>query len=198
MRTELASAHEASTSSAKVFYPLHTVRCTGPAVFKNQLSRDVGCLLDVDDATVAWSCLPGKIEHVLGSFAPDFLVERDTGTTVVVVGPTEDRPSWLKDAVLSTGKRLEAYTRDDLPAIRLRNAKDLLRYARYDVPLDDRVRLLAALDENGTLTVAECMPAFRTIPPIAGLASLVLARFVAIDLDDAPIGPETIVRRIRL
>ncbi len=196
MRTEHASSQLVPTSSAKIFHPLNTVRCVGPAVFKSQLSRDVGCLLDVDDAVVSWSCLPLKLAHGSESCCPDFLVEREDGTAVVVVGPLA-LPEWLRAAIGSSGRRLEMYARNDLPVIRLRNAKDILRYARYDVPLDDRVRLLAALDENGSLTVAESMTVFRSIPPIAGLASLVLSRFVSIDLDSAPIGPETTVRRIR-
>ena len=61
--------------------------------------------------------------------------------------------------------------------------------------MGDRVRLLAALDENGSMTVSECMPAFLETPPIAGLSSLILHRFVEIELDEARISPETQVRR---
>ncbi|AWM24856.1 hypothetical protein AOX55_00001596 [Sinorhizobium fredii CCBAU 25509] len=59
------------------------------------------------------------------------------------------------------------------------------------------MRLLAALDEHGTLTLAECLSAFRETRPIAGLASMVLNRFIDIDLDEALIGPESTVRRRR-
>lgn len=61
--------------------------------------------------------------------------------------------------------------------------------------LGDRVRLLAGLHENGSLTVAECFGAFHETPPMAGLASLILHRVVYVDLDCGPIGPETSVRR---
>ncbi|PZM14840.1 hypothetical protein [Rhizobium tubonense] len=37
----------------------------------------------------------------------------------------------------------------------LGNAKDLLRYGFYRCPLGVKIRLLAALDEMGSLTVAE-------------------------------------------
>ncbi|WP_430253169.1 hypothetical protein [Neorhizobium sp. DAR64872/K0K18] len=130
-------------------------------------------------------------------YRPDFVVERDEGILVIDVSDGQDRPVWLDEVVRSQGFQFESIGKADVPAIRLRNAKDLLRYARYDVTLDDRVRLLAALDENGTLTVAECLPAFKTVPPIAGLASLILSRFIAVDIDDALIGPETTVRRHR-
>jgi hypothetical protein len=79
----------------------------------------------------------------------------------------------------------------------LKNAKDLLRYARHEAALADRIRLLAALDECSSLTVSEALMVFRETKPVAGLASLVLQRFVTMDLDDRLIGPETIVRRNR-
>jgi hypothetical protein len=47
------------------------------------------------------------------------------------------------------------------------------------------------------LTVAECLNAFRETVPTPGLASLILHRFVDVDLDEARIGPETVVRRFR-
>jgi hypothetical protein len=59
------------------------------------------------------------------------------------------------------------------------------------------VRLLAALDEVGSMTVAECLPAFKETLPIAGFASLVLHHFIEIEPDEARIGPETTVRRRR-
>ena len=84
-----------------------------------------------------------------------------------------------------------------MDGFRLANARDLLRYARWLCPLGDRVRLLAALDEQGTIPLAECLSAFRETSAIAGLSSLILHRFVEVDLDEAPIGPETLVRRYR-
>jgi hypothetical protein len=54
------------------------------------------------------------------------------------------------------------------------------------------------LDEQGSLSVSECLAAFRETVPIAGLSSLILHRFVDVDLDEAPIGPETAVRRFRI
>lgn len=98
-------------------------------------------------------------------------------------------------------KRLNAryrlLERDEIyGGFRLRNAKDLLRYAGTVTPLGDRLRLLAALDEHGSLPVAECLKAFQEVRPAAGIASLILHDYVEVDLDDAPIGPETAVRRI--
>jgi hypothetical protein len=44
------------------FLPRATVRCAHRAVFPTQLSRDLGCLLDVDDDILACSCLPAQFE----------------------------------------------------------------------------------------------------------------------------------------
>lgn len=82
-------------------------------------------------------------------------------------------------------------------SFRLRNSKDLLRYGFYRPPLGDRIRLLAALDDMGSLTVAECMSAVREGRPMPTVAALILQGFLAIDLDETLIGPETQVRRIR-
>jgi hypothetical protein len=81
---------------------------------------------------------------------------------------------------------------------RLQNARDLLRYHGHRVPLGDRVRLLACLDEHGSLTFSECLQVIRETQPVAALASLILQRLLFIELDSALIGPETVVRRIRI
>ncbi|KIV64825.1 hypothetical protein SZ54_3076 [Rhizobium sp. UR51a] len=107
-------------------------------------------------------------------------------------------PDWI---VLAVGRLGHAYRpvamRDFVDSNRLANAKDLLRYGFYRCPLGDRVRILAALDEMGSLTVAEALSAFREGRPMACLAALILQGFLELDLDDALIGPETAVRRIR-
>ncbi|MDE1993474.1 MAG: hypothetical protein KGI75_13300 [Rhizobiaceae bacterium] len=77
---------------------------------------------------------------------------------------------------------------------RLKNAKDLLRYAKYVVPLGDRIRLLSALEQEGSASLAECLGLFREISPIAGLSSLILHRFLTVDLDAELLSPHTEVR----
>lgn len=191
-------AKSASSIPTKIFYPQQTVRCFGPAAFRSQLARDIACLLDVDDGVTSWSCLSTPLRHDVETHFPDLVVEREDCRTIIQADErSEAVPSWVASAAQSAGYGFQTLSRDDLPVLRLRNAKDLLRYARYEVALDDRIRLLAALDEHGNLTVAECLSAFRNVPPIPGLASLALARLVTMDLDDKLIGPETIVRRYR-
>lgn len=191
-------ANGASSIPTKIFYPRQTVRCSGPATFRNQLARDIACLLDVDDSVTSWSCLGEALKHDSEVFFPDLVVQREGRPIIIQANEkSEETPVWLPDAARSAGYEFQRLNRDDLPAIRLRNSKDLVRYAGYEVSLDDRVRLLAALEDQGTLTLSECLPAFRSIPAIPGLASLILSRVVTVDLDDALISPETVVRRYR-
>lgn len=179
------------------YNPRGTVRCAGLRLFRNQLARDLGCLLDVDFDVDEWKCQPMVLRSGSRSHVPDFLVAGKRETWLL--DASESPPgSWVEAAALEKGFRFAWKGGQEIGAgHRLRNAKDLLRYANWHCPLGDRVRLLAALDEQGSMTVAECLPAFAEVQPIAGLSSLVLHRFVEIDLDEAPIGPETQVRRFR-
>ena len=197
MSSHLSAPPEQPVSSVTPLFPLHTVRCDGPAVFRNQLARDIGCLLDVDDDVISWTC--GTVELVMDgvTHVPDLVAESQSGI-VLIDAVTKARPSaMIAEMAAAAGYQYRPLSRLELPAIRLRNAKDLLRYARYSVTLDDRIRVLAALDECGTMTLAECLSGFRTTQPLPAFASMVLQRFIAIDLDDALIGPESTVRRFR-
>ena len=49
----------------------------------------------------------------------------------------------------------------------------------------------------GSLTLAECLGAIQETKPVAGVAALILSGFIHVDLDEALLGPETTVRRIR-
>jgi len=193
---ELAIEAVRAEAEAVSFHPRGTVRCAGTPLFRSQLARDLGCLLDVDPEVEEWSCLPLVLRSGGRSHAPDFLVSGGQGTCLLDAAETAPEP-WVEEVARREGFRYGWKSADEIRAgARLANARDLLRYARWHCPLGDRVRLLAALDEHGSMTVAECMRAFREAPPIAGLSSLILHRFVEIDLDDSRIGPETQVRRI--
>lgn len=177
-------------------FPNHTIRCRGEVSFRSQSARDYGYLLDVDDQVDVWSCQTAQLETGTEVHRPDFTVYRDGGRELVdvVIDSRSGPPPSIVDAATSQGFNYRVIRRSELPSVRLKNARDLLRYARFEVPLSDRIRLLAALDAEGTLTVAECLSAFQR-NPIPSLASLILHRFIAIDLDERLIGPETQVRR---
>ncbi|MFK3776914.1 hypothetical protein [Agrobacterium sp. NPDC089420] len=189
-----------NSASIRSYHPAGTVKCEGVGLFRSQAARDVGCILDVNPSVTAWRCMPtpfdaGGVPHV-----PDFQVFDEDGATLYVDAP--DRVVSVEIAVIaSEARRIDArYKLLDRAEIydgfRLRNAKDLLRYAAHVTPLGDRLRLLAALDEHGSLPLAECLKAFQETKPVPGIASLILHGYVEVDLDDAPLGPETAVRRI--
>ena len=187
-------------TSYRTFYPLSTVRCEGAPVFRSQRARDVACLLDVDDAVISWTCMPSAIDGNGQRYVPDFLVTAAGRDPYYVDAPdrSELGPNKLRETPNGEARRLVALTEDELRSgFRLANAKDLLRYGSYTAPLGDRLRLLAALDEHGTLTLAESLSAFQESKPVAALASLILHAYVEVDLDTASLGPETIVRRKR-
>ncbi|WEX11684.1 hypothetical protein [Chelativorans sp. AA-79] len=169
-------------------------------MFRNQAARHLGCLLDVDQDVISWTCLPLMLERDSGVHIPDFLVEKGSGSIVMdaVEGREKSPALWIASEAAAHGYEYVAVPVDEIGSgFRLWNAVDLLRYSRWQCPLGDRIRLLAALDEHGTLSVADCFPAFQETRPIAGLSSLILNRFVEVDLDEALIGPETSVRRWR-
>ena len=184
-------------AEALSFHPRGTVRCSGKPLFRSRLARDLGCLLDFDRDVVEWACLPLILRNGSLSHIPDFLVMGGQGVWLMDATDLVPEP-WVEQATRDEGFRYRWRATDEIRAgARLANACDLLRYSSWSCSLGDRVRLLAALDEHGSLTVAECLSAFRETRPIAGLSSLILHRFVEIDLDEARIGPETPVRRHR-
>ncbi|OCP01417.1 MULTISPECIES: hypothetical protein [unclassified Ensifer] len=194
-----ASIHTAvNSTSIRVFYPSATVRCDGGKVFRSQAARDVGCLLDVDPSVVSWRCMStafGDLSHSV-----DFEVVHDDGRVILLDAHDRELPrdvASYEDAARLRGAEYRRLSREDVHGgFRLKNAKDLLRYGNYTVPLGDRLRLLGALDEHGSMPIAECLNAFQETRPVAGLAAMILNRYLEVDLDDAPLGPETVVRRI--
>lgn len=188
-----AAFEEASKQS---YYPRGTVRCSGVPMFRSQLARDLGCLLDVDPHVVAWLCLPTEIKTDCGPHVPDFLVDYEDGTRMFMDVVEEEGSPDVTEAAAIAGVSHRFMVRRQIEAgFRLQNSRDLLRYANYRTPLNDRIRLLAALDEAGTLSVGECLHVFREVQPLTAIAWMVLNRMLMVDLDDAMIGPETLVRR---
>ena len=188
---------KSSAGDKTIFYPLATIRCEGTPAFGSQMARDLGCLLDLDPQVSSWRCLAVDL-HVNGtSHIPDFSVDIGGKPTLIDVGVAPELPfAAISEAARSVGFSYRRISAQEIySGFRLKNARDLLRYGRYHCPLGDRIRLLHALDEHGSLTIAECLPAFREAVAIPSLASLVLHRFVDIDLDAALLGPETQVRR---
>ena len=190
-----------NSGPVRVFHPAATVKAEGSRRYRTQTARDVACLLDVDHTVVSWRCNATSLSYGIGHHIPDFEVFYSSGDTRFVDAP--DRAGSLDEATLEASALAAGSSYRLLPpgevydGFRLQNAKDLLRYGNYVATLGDRLRLLAALDEHGSLTMSECLGAFQETRPVPGLASLILRGYVQVDLDGSVLGPETAVRRIR-
>ena len=185
-----------------VYYPLATIKSQGTPSFRSQAARDFACLLDVDSDVVSWSSRDEDIDVIFETevHTVDFVAETADGRIFYHdVGDTlPTAPEWVEFAVRQQGGIYNAMSMEDFTdSFRLLNAKDLLKYGGHRCSLGDRVRILSALDDMGSLTVTEALPAFREGRPMACLAVLILTGFLEIEMDEAPIGPETVVRRIR-
>lgn len=175
MMSEAISASAAKAkASRQSFYPAATIRCDGPRLFRSQTARDVACLLDVDPAVHSWVCTPEAFDVDGHRHIPDFaLVDTHGGRSFLDAPDRGDvKADDVSRAVLAkTGRPYSVMSDAELRSgYRLRNAKDLLRYGNYTVTLGDRIRLLAALEELGSMTVSECLQAFQEIRPMAASA----------------------------
>ncbi len=193
-----ASRHSASI---RTLYPMATVKCDGPPVFRSQAARDAACLFDVNPSIRSWHCMPLSLDYGGGVHVPDFGILDDDGGRLLVDASDRVMPvavGRIDAAAQNHGVRYRRLVADEVyEGPRLQNAKDLLRYGSAVLALGDRLRLLAVLEEHGNLTIAECLTVFTETKPVAGLAQMILRGFVEVDLDTELLGPGTMVRRIR-
>lgn len=182
-------------ASSRRFGPAGTMRCIGRPAFRSVLARDLGLLLDLDPDVSEWACLPAVLEFAnrdgeVVEHVPDVLVRdidgRDRFLDAGETGLTPVDPTVAYRAVPEDEIRQEPL---------LSNARDAMRYAKRVVPLGDRVRLLAYLEEMSPITLVEAASAMReSSEPVGAVIALALRRIVRIEWEDAPIGPETAVR----
>lgn len=199
-------AHSASRDACDLpiyqpCFPTHTLKCLGQPLFRSRAARDYACLLDLEADVVSWRCV---IEPIIGGVEPedshqhnvDFEVCLDNGKVLVDVGAVRETPAWIHDAARRLGCRYQFVATSDFASLpRLQNARDLLRYAGWEAALGDRIRIQMALEEYGSLTLAESLSAIRDGKPMQSIAAMILKGFIIVDLDEAPLGPDTIVRR---
>lgn len=184
-----------ASSQPQVFYPLHTVYCSGFPKFRSQLARDVACLLDVDETVEGWSCQTMCFSNGTDVHVPDFIVERDDGQTYVVdIAGQLPIPSWIARVAEREGVRYQLWTEQDIPSIRLRNARDLLRYARFETSLADRLAVLIALKEAGSLRLSDLISMASGTKAVPIISAMILSRQLTIDLDEELIGPDSVIR----
>ena len=204
MTTSSARAKRAHTNSRDDYRPIFphvTLKCLGQPLFRSQQARDYACMLDLDREVTSWKCLATAIVNDSDAIRPrywplDFFVETESEAFLVTVEPKpKPTPTWVLKVAERTGNRLKNLSLRDLDPVFLKNAKDLMRYAGSEVPLGDRVRVLAALEEYGTLTLAEGLSVIRESRPMHSIAALILSGTLDVDLSEALLGPDSVLRR---
>lgn len=190
-----------NSGSLRIFPPTATVKCEGIGIYRSQAARDVACLLDLNPSIASWQCMSVSLDVSGDVHISDFETFHEDGRVVLIDAPDRSHlvaPAAIEAEAGRQGCRYQLLSRSEVyDGFRLRNARDLLRYGNYTVPLGDRLRVLAALDEHGSLPLIDCLKAFVESRPVPGIASLILHGYLEVDLDDAPLGPESQVRRIR-
>lgn len=197
------SAHSSAAATAsdrdayRPIFPFATLKATGHPLFRSQEARDYACLMDLDPEVVSWQSLTSTaaagVRHC--RLRVDFLVQTVTERLLVEVLPLGAEASDLDGEIpMIAGYRHLLVRFSELNAIRVSNARDLVRYARYEAALGDRIRVLAALDEMGSLTLAECLSAVREGRPMDTVASMILRAHIEVDIDENLLGPDTTVR----
>lgn len=191
-------------SSYKSRFPSFTTKCRGRTLYRSQEASDYACLLELDSTVVHWRCITQPIVNDSRARKPrhryvDFAV-RTTDERNLLVDIWRGIPetiTWLPGVAERLGYRYQPVSIFDVNPVRLQNAKDLVRYAGWQATLGDRIRILAGLEEMGSLTLAECLGAVRESRPMASIASMILMGVLEVELDDALLGPDAVVRRAR-
>ena len=205
--SEAIALKEAQAAARKFEpFPLRSMRCIALPAFRSQLARDLGCWLDVNPEVDTWECLPCAV-HIPGYGGrgalrvPDLRVYWVDGSATFLDADAGQGPSSSGALQIeTTAGPYRTITEAEIRAEpRLSNAKELLRYAGYEVPLGDRIQFLSMLEENGPTPLSDCLRGLRgRTDPIAMIAVLTLRRFISMDLDEAPIGPETVIQRFSI
>jgi len=173
---------------------------TAPSHFRSTAASDLACILEFNPAVVSWSSTPPALNMRAVQHIADFEMLDDAGTKWMLDAP--DRAPRISIERLSECARRQGYkyrlvhASEIYDGYRLQNILDLMRYRGHSVPLGDRMRILGALSENGPLTFADCLRVIRETQPVAAMASLILQGILNVEMDDALLGPETMVRRI--
>jgi hypothetical protein len=155
-RTASASAN----SLAPYSETLPSLKCKGHPVFRSKVVRDVACILDLNPDVAKWYTPAPELAWEALPHRPDFLVFDHDGRVRFIDAP--DREVAVSDvdlisAALGQGASYRRMSSEELyDGFRVQNARDLLQYVNIHVTLADRLRLLAVLDQEGSLTMSDC------------------------------------------
>jgi hypothetical protein len=179
-----------------------TVKAVGTAVFRSSATRDLACLLELDRSVKTWTCKPAALHYAGRVHDYDFRVAYHEGKDEIV--DVDDRPiqvplERITDGVADTGLTYRRISASEIEnGYRLRNAKDLLAYSSFQPSLEDRMKLLAAFNEEAGMSLSRCLHVLGHRNALAAIASMVLGEYLDIDLDSAFIGLGTAIYTTRL
>lgn len=184
-------------------FPSATLKCLGRTLYRSQEASDYACLLELDPDVISWRCITQPFVNDSSARKPrhryvDFAVRKADETLLVDIWRgTPEIITWLPGVAERLGYTYHPISIFDLNPTRIQNARDLVRYGGREAALGDRIRILAGLDEMGSLTLAECLGAVREGAPMGSVANMILRGMLAVDLDEKLLDPDTIVRRAR-
>ncbi|MQW88332.1 hypothetical protein [Sinorhizobium saheli] len=184
-------------------FPSATLKCLGRTLYRSQEASDYACLLELDPDVISWRCITQPFVNHSPARKPrhryvDFAVQKGDETLLVDIWRgTPEIITWLPGVAERLGYTYHPISIFDLNPTRIQNARDLVRYGGREAALGDRIRILAGLDEMGSLTLAECLGAVRDGAPMGSVANLILRGMLEVDLDEKLLDPDTIVRRAR-
>ncbi|MGP9820038.1 hypothetical protein ACTZWW_08485 [Salinarimonas sp. NSM] len=169
----------------------------------SRLGADFLTLCDLDPEIVAVSRGDVTLEFTGGiGHQPAYRLVLEGGASILadVVPDASALPAptqAIADAAAAAGHGYRLETAATLRAEpRFTTMRLIASCRRVRVGAGDRVRILAALDEAGTLPLIEAASAARgAVDGVAAVLALACEGLVAVDLD-APLGPETPVRRV--
>ena len=190
-------------SDPTILLPVHkTLKGVGRPIFRSSAAYDLHCLMELDVEIVHWRCDAPKLEVGKRGHKPDFhIFYRDGDQGFADAHDRNGRvdAARMVQASLEIGTAYRLFRTEEVTGgFRLRNAKDLLRYKTWNVPLSERVRLLAALEIEGSMPLGDCLNTIGHRNAVPFVAALACQQFIEVEMDDAPIGPDTSVRRRRI
>lgn len=193
--------HSLNVSSQGHFTSSNSRKSIGRITHRSRFAKDLAVLFDADPSVESWAS-QRLLHSPVTMHIPDFHVRTRDGSEFYADAPDRNGAESAERFgayIAALGMSYRLYRMQEVyDGFRLRNSRDLMRYARYIPTLGDRIRLLSGLEEHGTLSLAECLTAFQEGTAIPSLAALYIQGWIEIDLDSELIGPETRIRRFRL
>jgi hypothetical protein len=184
---------------APVLFSCH--KCKAAIPIRHALERDAILQASLEPSVRAIRCRPAPDIHGTAASLISVILDRIDGSFLLVVCETRPRRSdaeldHLTKLLERHGLRLlERDTLDIRREPQFSNARAVWSYERYRIALPDRLRIAAALAEDGPQSIVELEERARpTCDVVAAVCALACEGLVELNIHDAALGPHTIVR----